>query len=450
MYFNGKTRRQFLIGSGPFALALPLPLLPSLLPRKAQAATPPPLRFVHCLHLWNHPEATFFPKVPLGTLDAANNVKGALLSDIRGPISKVISSAFDPIRSKMNVIHGLDGVTHGNHNTSIPTCASSNPGKDIATPPIPVSIEYILSNSRKVYPQGATGGIEKYLGVFARGSDTKSRTFPWTPGGGQLPIIADPSAVYSMFMGSFNPVVSDPKTDPEGLMRIKVMDEVYQDYRSVTAAGKISADDKTRLEAYTTLIGDLKSKLAAPVTSCSKDPKPTGNAVADMTNLVAAAMACQLTNVVDFVVTPEAGAHQLGHRAGGGVAGAEDQYSDLTMKIGQIFAGLWKTLDTLKDTDGNTVLDNSVVAWCPTNGIGGAHSGKSLGVVTAGSARGRLRTGHYLDYGSRPINNWLVTAMSALGLEAADYETGGRVGFGTYPGGISDSEKRKPLPFLYK
>lgn len=458
MLFNGKTRRQFLIGTGPLALALPLPLLPSLLPRTAQAAGPVPLRFLHCLHAWSHPASTFFPKVTPGPLgNPSDNVNGVPLSAVPGPISKVVGSAFDELKSKINVIYGLNAVNSTGHNSSIPTCVSIGANPSVA-PSIPISIEHILSTSKKVYRDGAAAeGREPFLGVVHKrptADDFNTRiysSFAWKPTGGKLPAVSDPRAVYSKFTGSFNPVVVDPRTDPESLMRINVMDEVHKDYKAVTAAGKISMGDKMRLEAYATLIAGVKTKLASPSLSCSNDPKPTGNDLADMVSLIAAAMACQLTRVVDFVIVPEEGMHKLGHE---GIernnASAAVTYTNNTAEYGKIFAGLWKELDRLKDPDGNSVLYNSVVAWCPANGSRGPHGGQNIGLVTAGSGGGRLRTGYYLDYGDRAYNNWLVTAMTAFGLDAADYETGGRVGFGDYyKAGTSDSEKRRPLPFLY-
>jgi hypothetical protein len=51
-----------------------------------------------------------------------------------------------------------------------------------------------------------------------------------------------------------------------------------------------------------------------------------------------------------------------------------------------------------------------------------------------------------------------VTALTAMGLAPEDYERNGVVGFGDYEGRdsdryaayVSDTERRKPLPYLFK
>jgi hypothetical protein len=79
-------------------------------------------------------------------------------------------------------------------------------------------------------------------------------------------------------------------------------------------------------------------------------------------------------------------------------------------------------------------------------------------IITAGGAGGRLITGQYIDFGGRLMNNLLVTLFATMGLEPADYEQNGVVGFGDYEGNgseaysayVSNDERRRPLPYLYR
>ena len=84
--------------------------------------------------------------------------------------------------------------------------------------------------------------------------------------------------------------------------------------------------------------------------------------------------------------------------------------------------------------------------------------------MVAGGASGKLQMGYYIDYrktgGGMPYNNLLVTLLTAMGLGPADYERAGVIGFGEYnSSAISNfkltqyqtpTERRKPLPFLYR
>jgi hypothetical protein len=78
-------------------------------------------------------------------------------------------------------------------------------------------------------------------------------------------------------------------------------------------------------------------------------------------------------------------------------------------------------------------------------------------IITAGNAGGQIVSGQYIDYGGRLMNNMLITVFAAMGLEPADYERNGVVGFGDYEGReadkyapyFADAERRKPLAYLF-
>jgi hypothetical protein len=466
MVIDGKTRRQFLIGAGKAALALQIPVLPSLLPRRAEAqASKPPLRFLQCLLTWSEFDATWFPQ-GLGSsvqvLDAANNVKGVRLTDIQGPISKVVSAAFDPLRSKLTLVRGLHVLAASNlHNKSKPNCASGCSRGDDSVPVFRCSIEHVLSSSPVVYP--TTTGVQRYVGV-ARPYDPNPvhQSFAWTPAGSKMPSITDPRALYAKLAGSFQPTTVDPLADPRTRRQVNMMSEVYQDYKALATGGKLSTEDRLRLEQYATLIGELKTGLSTPRQSCGTNPAPSGatdaaSVDADVVKLIAAIFACRLSNVVDFVIVPHSNpaTHDLQH---GGDRGG--RYSDFTAQYGRLYASLWNTLDGMKDTDGKTVLDNTLAFWGHSEGLS-VHGQQNMPTLIAGSAGGRLATGYYLDYGSRPYNNWLVTILNAAGIQPAEYEAPvGQVGFGEYNAAMvtrygvgaftSDAERRKPLPFLFR
>jgi hypothetical protein len=469
MLYHRRSRRQFLAGAGRLSLLMPLPVLPSLMPRSAWSATPtPPIRFVQCVNWWGQFDQYFNPKPTLQVLDAANDVKGAQLSDIQGPISKVIGPAFDGIRSKLNVIKGLHVLAASTlHNSSMHNCASGCSAGDFSHPRFPYSVEYVLANSKKVYP-GDSSGIVPFVGV-TRSYDNQCKTClansAWTPTG-RMSDTSDLKAVYSKFARAFNPTLLDPRMDPVQLERIKLVQEVYQDYKSVVSSGKLSSTDRPRFEAYMALVASVEASLSAPVKTC-QDPKPTFSsdrveAENDLARMLTAALACQLTSVIDYAILPEDTMHGAQH------GGQAVLHSDNSVRYGRAFAYLFTLLDTVKDADGKSVLDNSLAYWGNHAGLvrpgGDAHTRQNMPLVVAGSAGGRLRTGYYLEYANRPYNNWLITVFNAMGLSAPDYElNSGQAGFGEYnaqvaqgatfnvaPALLTDAERRKPLPFLFR
>ena len=116
--------------------------------------------------------------------------------------------------------------------------------------------------------------------------------------------------------------------------------------------------------------------------------------------------------------------------------------------------------------DGSSLLDNTLVVWTYEISMGG-HTVIDHPVVTFGDAQGAIRTGNFIHYGDRPINQLGVTVMKAMGLSESEYSSyGDGGGFGqfnpsfTQYGNINQRrekqygpykpERNKPLPFLWK
>ena len=110
-----------------------------------------------------------------------------------------------------------------------------------------------------------------------------------------------------------------------------------------------------------------------------------------------------------------------------------------------MFAKLLAKLD-VPEMGGTTYLDNSLVYW--GNELGFNHIAYSVPCLLAGSAGGFIKPGRYIDYidwdgrayfaqengnviKGIPHNQFLVTALQAMGLAPADYETGGKPGYGS-------------------
>ncbi|HEY8946978.1 MAG TPA: hypothetical protein VIM73_22195, partial [Polyangiaceae bacterium] len=111
----------------------------------------------------------------------------------------------------------------------------------------------------------------------------------------------------------------------------------------------------------------------------------------------------------------------------------------------EVFAKLLAKLD-VPEAGGTTYLDNSLIYW--GNELGFNHIGYSVPCLLAGSAGGFIKPGRYLDYidwdgrayfsqedgnviRGIPHNQFLVTALQAMGLSPADYERDGKPGYGS-------------------
>jgi hypothetical protein len=461
------SRRMFLTGTGGAVLAIPL--LGSLLPRQARAAAPP-VRYLQWVtdhgqydeHFW--PSALPSAAASIGG-ETFPGIKARALTSIQGQLSDVLVPEFDAVREKMNVVRGLSMIVNaGFHNACAPTCASY-PREDNHIPFFSHSVDSILETSSKVYAQPVkVPALRLTPGV---NSAYKWGSFSWTTQNGQpfkLPCHeATQTALSSVFEAGGGG--GEPAEDPALAARLRLLDEVLEDYKSVSQGGRISASDKAQLSSYMDLLADVKQNLALEIPVGCKAPALEDEKDFDIlhrnaTNVAVAALLCGATRVVAYHCyqgSPSQYDEETFH------AWAHDDHlqhaSMMSWRYRQL-ARLLSTMDEFVDVDGNTLLDNSFVYAgneLSEPGHGGNHL-QNMPIVTAGGAGGLLTTGQYIDFGGRLLNNLLVTVFETMGLAPEDYEREGVVGFGDYEGPnsgafsayLSDAERRKPLPYLFK
>jgi hypothetical protein len=133
-----------------------------------------------------------------------------------------------------------------------------------------------------------------------------------------------------------------------------------------------------------------------------------------------------------------------------------------------------KKLDSITESNGKTILDNSLVMMIPEFGEPRSHGLTNMPLMTFGSMGGRLKTGNVVDYQQpsatelvgesgfnrsrpgRPMNNFWVTLFNKLGVPPSEFERNGNAGFGdysTFDGKWNayygtDAGKRASLPIL--
>ena len=106
-------------------------------------------------------------------------------------------------------------------------------------------------------------------------------------------------------------------------------------------------------------------------------------------------------------------------------------------------------MDQISESNGKTLLDNSLVYFGNEQSGGSSHEHTDVPILVGGTAGGKIRPG-YWDYtfrpyafyqgrkdlrkpvGSVPYNNFLVSMMKALGLEANEWRSSGQKGFGEF------------------
>lgn len=476
------SRRQVLKGAGGFVLGLPL--LPSLLSREALAAdTPFKPRFVALATqhggIWEqnmYPEfSTLTRKQMFGGHEARAGQLVRAVADGRARISHVLSADASKLTAalvaKMNVIRGVDIPFYIAHHTGghlgnyARNDGNGGDGKVVQESPMP-TIDQIMAWSDAFYPDLA--GVRERSMVIGNGRMSYNYSNPGMKTGDIQDIAATTSSLQL-----FNRIFM-PNEGPE-TMRTPIADRVLENYNRLRQSNKrLSAEDRRRLEEHVERIDELQRRLNTRV-SCSdvqipsKDSRTVRNqpdyrikpeSMSEFWQLhndvIVTAFTCGTSRIAtmncgDTFSMYSGDWHQeIAHQANLADGNAQRTIADAHQRFfEQVYLDLISKLNAVEEAPGVTLLDNTLVKWTQESGIA-THNSYSIPIITAGSACGKLQTGQYVDYrnlgkqktyGENPnmkdhpgliYNQWLGNVLDVMGVPKAEYERGGRGGYGVF------------------
>ena len=510
-------RRMFLRGAAGFSLAIPF--LSSIAEPDAQAqATHGIKRFIafgteHGGVWQNHmypSDATLTQTMSYAGHTIRNGALSLSQQDGIASLSPVLSASSARLTSalaqKMNVLRGLDIPLNIGHHTGghlgnyALNHGDAGDGLVAQQNPRP-TIDQVLAWSPSFYPD--LGSILERSLVIGRPGMSAGFSQPSTQSGEIQQITPESNNV-----ALFNRIFVAP-TDPQGPTRPPIVDRVLDDYRRLRDSNRrMSSRDRQRLSDHLDRVDELERRLNV-VLSCEEIPQPAvnsddlpefiGNVEAQIqywqliNDVIVAALACDTCRVVSALLSEmttmsdytgnwhQEIAHQADFQQWGEPPTAEQGHPHTILAASKqrffehVFLDLMGKLDAVDDGDGATLLDNSLLQWSQESGPA-THESIETPLVTAGGAGGYLRTGQYCDYRNTNAlwrvaepnfvvethrgllyNQWLGTALQAMGLDPSEYETGGYGGYGdTYFGyegyypstGGHVSSLSDPLPFL--
>lgn len=482
-------RRRFLKGVGGALLALPV--LPSLFKTSpAYADVGNSKCFVHFRTphggVWN---ANMWPADSALTQTVQYNHavrRGALAASTAGgdasisPVLTAKSSVLTPaLVAKMNILRGLDITTDMAHNFG-GSLGYYDKNKEIPAEPR-ATIDQIMAYSTAFYPSVAS--VRRRSVAISK---TNSGIYGYrTPGvassGVSNNAIGGTESSQGLFDTLLGGVASTPS--PGGAPRPPVVDQVLESYKRLRDGNKrLSQEDKLRLDQHMQAVAEVQRRLKAPLAAgCQVPVRPTsdnlalrpmdGNPTRNveffrlMNEVLAIAINCGSTRIVTFGIDenpmgltftsrPAQGEdwHQnVAHVASeGGTAQALIKEFNRTFFSG-VFMDLVSRLDNFSDGAGKTLLDHCLVAWGQESG-NVTHLPFSMPVITAGSAGGAIKTGNYCDYrnlsrrlsgdsttGTESLwpgllyNQWLSTALLAMGIPKSEWSESSHGGYGARP-----------------
>ena len=278
------------------------------------------------------------------------------------------------------------------------------------------------------------------LGVSCGNLHPATRMIYSAPGMPRSPLDS-PELAFQTLFGTVDPEQEQIAKDTR--RRSSVLDTVLADFGSRRA--KLSSADQIRLDAHADSIRELEATLDVV---CTLPDPPTGvNSETSMdrqSDLLAAAFGCGLTRTASFqlriadndntlypwIGLETGGHHSLSHDSS---APAQETLAELYRWYSERVAYLLGRLADTPDSDGRSVLDNTLVVWGSELGQAWDHDISNVPFVFAG-ATDLLRGGHYLSGSVISHGRVLVSACHAMGLTDVQQYGSLDTGAGPIPG----------------
>ncbi|MGH1341670.1 MAG: DUF1552 domain-containing protein [Nannocystales bacterium] len=406
-------RRTFLRGAGGVLVGLPFLESQRV---KAGGAMGSPKRFVTIMH----PQGT----IPDAWLPAQTG-NNFTLPTVLEPLA--------PLQDQINVLSGIDnGITNllgAGHGVSGKTLLTAMPMLGN------IQKDGSLAFSHSSQTSAAGPSIDQELAQRI-GEGTPHTSVDLSIGGGTQSSLhfagpADPVTLERSPQAAFERLFSDfEKTEaPTTIQRIRstrasVLDAVIEDFDGLS--GRVSTQDKQRLEAHAEKIRELEKMLDLAPLECDAPDVTTpedyetnhdyDNITAPlMSELAAMSLACGLTRVATLTFssghTPRfpwlgeniPGEWGLWHEM---IHGARDtpEGRPAMISVFQWYASavaeFVSKLAAVDEGDG-TLLDNTVVLWGSEFGDGAAHDSNDLPLVMFGGGNMGLEGGRHLAFGNQ-------------------------------------------------
>jgi hypothetical protein len=441
---------------GGMGVAISLPFLETLAPRKAQAAGAVK-RYLN----------VYFPNGTAPYWKPSGGGANWTLSPILQPL--------EPMKSKMLVIQNIGNYSpfgghiepsHGHNCAAAFTGVKANGPMNANSS---ISVDQVIANTMAAANGGKPPtplhslqlGLSTKLASFDGLPGQHSRSISWKSETEPLYNIVSPQAAFDRLTGAGpstpsmpGNMMTDPIAERRRLLKKSALDYIIESSTSLQT--RLSTSDKARIDKFLSSARTLENRVASPTMPgggiagpvggmCKPLTRPTYAAGIDgvpagysrvghaslMIDLMVMAIQCDATRVVSFMLDDARSEWSYGEltkrafTATGSTpgTGAVGNYHGAQHGDAQEFATIihWNAqkvnematkLDALKE-GGGSVLDNTVIMMM--SGMnGGNHDGLDLPIAFVGSGGGTLRQNQYIDGGKKNLADLHLTIINKV------------------------------------
>jgi len=255
----------------------------------------------------------------------------------------------------------------------------------------------------------------------------QSPTTPMTPE-------PNPRLVFERLFGSGPQEMRQRNYEMRMRTQKSLLDFVLDDARGMQ--GQLSARDQDKLDEYLTSVREIETRLqhAESFGPLPRPDLPTpagipadyGQHIDLMFDILAVAFQTDSTRIATLLLAgdgtnrafPEIGVpeghHYCSHHHGN--AQLKEKVAKVDLFYMRRFARFLGKLEAMRDTDGNSVLHNSMIVYGCGNSDGNQHTHTNLPVVLAGAGGGTLSAGRSTHFRSIPMTNLYLSMANRMGV----------------------------------
>jgi len=217
-----------------------------------------------------------------------------------------------------------------------------------------------------------------------------------------------------------------------------LLDFVLEDARAMRS--RVAAKDAQKLDQYLTGVRELEQRIEkAERFKDVKDPgvatplgvpSDFGEHVQLMYDMLLLAFQTDSTRVASLLLAHDGsnrpfedigvveGHHDLTHHQNR--ADWIQKVTEIDLWYARQFAKFLEKLHATKESDGSSLLDNSMIVFASGNADANRHTHANLPILLAGKGGGTLNSGRFVDHGAQPACNLFLSLADRMGL--SDFE----------------------------